>query len=133
MLILAQRANLVRTPVQWQRRTTTQTVKMEFLRSSTRKRNVGPTCGFAASPEVDPRATIGTLQIGYPHVHASSKDQGQGMRLCTATCPMTPDPASPPRRAPTLPRDPQHWASPLRPGGLQRFQASLSIRPRLSI
>jgi hypothetical protein len=132
MRISAQRANLVWTHVQWQRRTTTPTVKMEFL-SSAGKMNVGPTCGFTVSHEVGQRATINTLQIGYPRVHASSKDQGQGMRPCTATCPVTPDPASPPRRAPALPRDPQHWAPPLRPRGLQRCQASLSIGPRLFI
>jgi hypothetical protein len=31
-------------------------------------------CRFAASPGVGPRATVGTLRTGYPHVQASSKD-----------------------------------------------------------
>jgi hypothetical protein len=31
-------------------------------------RRDGLTSGFVASPEVDPRATIGTLQIGYPFI-----------------------------------------------------------------
>jgi hypothetical protein len=30
------------------------------------KKDVGPTCGFAASTEVGPRATVGTMQTGFP-------------------------------------------------------------------
>jgi hypothetical protein len=36
---------------------------------------VGPTSGFVASPEVDPGATVGTLQTGYPYIQASSQDK----------------------------------------------------------
>jgi hypothetical protein len=34
-----------------------------MLRQST---SFGPTCRLASSPEVGPRATIGTLKLGYP-------------------------------------------------------------------
>jgi hypothetical protein len=41
-------------------------VKVRFQKSRAEKRYVGPTCGFAASPEVGLGATVGTLQTGYP-------------------------------------------------------------------
>jgi hypothetical protein len=44
---------------------------MEFQKGRVGKRNVGPTCGFAASLEVRLGATVGTMQIGYPCVQAS--------------------------------------------------------------
>jgi hypothetical protein len=37
-------------------------------------KDVGPTCGFAASPEVGPGDINGTLQTGYPCIHALSWD-----------------------------------------------------------
>jgi hypothetical protein len=39
------------------------------------RRRVGPTCGFIASPEVGPGATVGTVQTGYPYIQASSQDK----------------------------------------------------------
>jgi hypothetical protein len=36
---------------------------------------VGPTCGFTASPEVDPRASIGTLKTEYLRIQALSQDK----------------------------------------------------------
>jgi hypothetical protein len=36
------------------------------------RRIVGPTCRFVPSSEVGPRATVGTLHIGYPYIQASS-------------------------------------------------------------
>jgi hypothetical protein len=68
------------------------------------RRRVGPTCGFVASPEVDPGATIGTLQTGYPYIQVSSQDKLQGVHPYTATCPMAPNLASQLRWAPALPR-----------------------------
>jgi hypothetical protein len=44
------------------------------------ERDVGPTYGFTASPEVGSGATIGTLQTGYLHVQALSQNKVQGMR-----------------------------------------------------
>jgi hypothetical protein len=48
--------------------------------------------------------TIGTLQIGHPHVQASRQNKEQNMHPCAAMCPTAPDPASLLRWAPTLPR-----------------------------
>jgi hypothetical protein len=39
------------------------------------RQRVGPTCGFIASPEVGPGATVGTVQTGYPYIQASSQDK----------------------------------------------------------
>jgi hypothetical protein len=49
-------------------------------------KDVGPTRGFVASPEVGPGATIGTLRIGYPRVQALSQDKRQG-NSGVAVCP----------------------------------------------
>jgi hypothetical protein len=38
-------------------------------------RRVGSTCGFAASPEEGPGATVDTLQTGYPYIQALSQDK----------------------------------------------------------
>jgi hypothetical protein len=65
---------------------------------------VGPTSGFVASPEVDPGATVGTLQTGYPYIQASSQDKLWSMHPHTATCPTAPDLTSQLRWAPMLPR-----------------------------
>ena len=35
-------------------------------RSSQVAHSSGPTCGFVASPEAGPGASVGTLQLGYP-------------------------------------------------------------------
>jgi hypothetical protein len=48
---------------------------------------LGFTCGFAASPEVGPGATVGTLQAGYPRVQALSQDEGQDVRSHVPICP----------------------------------------------
>jgi hypothetical protein len=72
----ARRASQVWPHIYWQRRTTTSTAKMEFQNSHVGKRDVGPTCGFVASPELGPEVTVGTLQTGYPRVQASSQDKG---------------------------------------------------------
>jgi hypothetical protein len=36
------------------------------IQKSSAGKDVGPTRGFAASPGVDPGATVGTLKTGYP-------------------------------------------------------------------
>jgi hypothetical protein len=46
---------------------------------------IGPTCGFAASPEVGPGASIGTLKTGYPHTQALTQDKEQGVHPHVAT------------------------------------------------
>jgi hypothetical protein len=76
------------------------------------KIDVDSTCGFTASPEVGPRATIGTLQTGYPRIPASSRDKGQGVHPRTAMHPTAPDPASLLGKAPAPPRVLQLQTSP---------------------
>jgi hypothetical protein len=88
------------------------------ISSQVGNRYVGPNCGFAASPEVSPGATVGTLQTGYPYVQASRQDKEQGMHRRVATCPTALDPASPPRWAPALPHALQLWTLPPYRGGL---------------
>jgi hypothetical protein len=39
------------------------------------KRDVGPTHGFTASPEVGPGATVGTLQTSYPRVQVPGQEK----------------------------------------------------------
>jgi hypothetical protein len=46
---------------------------------------IGPTCGFATSPEVGPGASVDTLKIGYPRKQALSQDKKQGVHPHTAT------------------------------------------------
>jgi hypothetical protein len=41
---------------------------MKLQKSYAGKKDVGPTCEFAASLELGLEATVGTLQIGYPCV-----------------------------------------------------------------
>jgi hypothetical protein len=76
------------------------------------EKDVGPTCGFTASPEVGPGATIGTLHTGFPRVHASGQDKRHGMHPHATTChhgtgtcyvSKAQDPSPPPRRALALP------------------------------
>jgi hypothetical protein len=86
------------------------------------ERDVGPTYGFTASPEVGPGVTIGTLQTGYLVYRLQAKTKG---KACThtlprattapkpasllregsdaATYPEALEPASSSRRGPTLP------------------------------
>jgi hypothetical protein len=40
---------------------------------------IGPTCGFAASPDVGPGAFVGTLKTGYLHIQALSQDKELGV------------------------------------------------------
>jgi hypothetical protein len=46
---------------------------------------IGPTCGFAASPEVGPGASVGTLKTRYPRIQALSQYKEQGMHSRAAT------------------------------------------------
>jgi hypothetical protein len=46
---------------------------------------IGPNCGFAASPEVGPGASVGTLKTRYPHIQALSQYKEQGMHSRAAT------------------------------------------------
>jgi hypothetical protein len=68
------------------------------------EKEVGPTCGFTASPEVGLEATVSTLQTEYPRMQASSQEKEWGVQPCATTCPTAPEPASLVRRAPTPPR-----------------------------
>jgi hypothetical protein len=56
------------------------------FRKTVRGKNVGPTRGFTASPEVGPRATVGTLQTGYPRVYALGQDKRHDMHPHALTC-----------------------------------------------
>jgi hypothetical protein len=46
---------------------------------------IGPTCGFAVSPNVGSGASVGTLKIGYPRIQALSQDKEQDVHPCAAT------------------------------------------------
>jgi hypothetical protein len=78
-----------------------------------RRRRVGPTCGFVASPVVGSGTTVGTLQTGYLYIQASSQDKLQGVHPHTVTCPMALNLTSRLRSAPVLPRVLWLWSSPL--------------------
>jgi hypothetical protein len=69
-------------------------------------------------------ATVGTLQIGYPHIQASSEDKEQNVRPRAATCLAAPNPASLPRWVLTLPRVLRLWTSARYRGGLRRCHVS---------
>jgi hypothetical protein len=111
------------------------------------RRRVGPTCGFTASPEVGPRATVDTLQTGYPYTQASSQDkeracthmppralqhrfqppsQGglQGYHMSNGSRSRLPD-----RRTPTLPRVPWLWTLPPCRGGLWCTTCHIALDP----
>jgi hypothetical protein len=45
-------------------------------------KDVGPTCGFTASPGVGSGDTVGTLNTGYPRVQAPSQDERQDGHAC---------------------------------------------------
>jgi hypothetical protein len=99
--------------------------------SKHREKDVGPTYGFAASPEVGPGTTVGTLQTGYRRLQASSQDKEGGRattcrhvsrstEIClpaevgseATTCPAAPEPASLVQRAPAPPRVSWLWNLP---------------------
>jgi hypothetical protein len=46
---------------------------------------IGPTCGFTASLEVGPRASVGTLKTEYPRIQALNQDEEQGVHPRAAT------------------------------------------------
>jgi hypothetical protein len=58
--------------------------RFEILTYKTQKgctgNDAGPTCRFAASPEVGLGATVGTLKIGYPRIQAPSPDERRDER-----------------------------------------------------
>jgi hypothetical protein len=62
---------------------TTKDVEMKAIASTAKlkvdnragRQRVSPTCGFVASPEMGPGATVGTLQTMYPYIQASSQDK----------------------------------------------------------
>jgi hypothetical protein len=77
---------------------------------------IGPTCGFAASPEVGPGASVGTLKTGYGAWRASTRCHVScsfrphlpvEVGSSATTCPVAPDLTSLLRRAPALPCVPQ--------------------------
>jgi hypothetical protein len=72
--------------------------------SKRREKDVGPTYGFAASPEVGPGTTVGTLQTGYRRLQASSQDKEGGVQPRAVMYPAAPKSASQLRWAPRLPR-----------------------------
>jgi hypothetical protein len=49
------------------------------------RRKIGPTCGFAASPEVSPGASVDTLNTGYPRIQALSQDKEHDVHLHATT------------------------------------------------
>jgi hypothetical protein len=71
--------------IHWHR-TTTSKFQDTISRKAAREKDVDPTCGFAASPEVGPGTTIGTPQTGYPRVQAPSQDEGQDVPSRAPTC-----------------------------------------------
>jgi hypothetical protein len=95
------------------------------------KKDIGPTCTFTESPEVDLRATVGTLQTGYPRIQALSQDTRQGRCPHTTTWPTTLDPTTQHKRAPALPLVPPLQTLPPSTEGLQCCRVSRSFEPRL--
>jgi hypothetical protein len=104
---------------------------MEFQKSRTGKRGVGPTCGFTASPKVGMGANVGTLQTEYPRVQTSSQDKGWVMQPHAATCPVALGHASLLSRALVLPCVSWLQTLPLCLGGVWHYHASHSSRPCL--
>jgi hypothetical protein len=80
---------------------------------------------------VGPRATISTLQTGYPYIQAPSQDKLQGMHPHTATCHTALDLASQLRWAPALPRVLWLRTSPPGLAGLRRCHVSYGSKPHL--
>jgi hypothetical protein len=99
---------------------TAKDVKIKAIASTTKqkvdnragRRRVGPTNKFVASPEVILRATIGTLQTGYPYIQVSSQDK---LQACIHT----------------LPHALQLWISPPSLGGLRCCHVSYGSEPHL--
>jgi hypothetical protein len=91
------------------------------------ERDVGPTYGFLASPEVGPRATVSIPQTGYPHVQTSSQDRGQGVNPRAATRLLIPDRYTPLRWAPVLSHVPRLQTPPPSSRGLRRRHASHAL------
>jgi hypothetical protein len=116
------------------------------------RRCVGPTCGFAASPEVSLGVTVGTLQTRYPGIESIKSRQGvgRGFTCCHVSyssgphlpvkvgsdatmCPVAPDLASLSRWAPMLPCVPQLHTSPPRCDGLWCCHMARCSGPHLPI
>jgi hypothetical protein len=72
---------------------------------------------------------VGTLQTGYPRVHASSQDKKWGVQPCAAMCPVTSDPASQLRWDLRLPRVQRLRNLPPSQGGLWCCHVSQGTRP----
>jgi hypothetical protein len=73
--------------VHWQGCTTALKYQDTKFRKAAREKDVDPTCGLSASPEVGPGATVGTLQVGYSHVQALSQDEGKDVHSHAPTRP----------------------------------------------
>jgi hypothetical protein len=102
--------------VHWWNRTTALKPSSTNIVKAARGKDIGPTCGFAASPEVGSGVTVGTLQTGYLYAQDLTQvPQRQTSHLAqegfgVATCPVTPGP-------------------PLGEGGLQCRHESHGSRP----
>jgi hypothetical protein len=66
----------------WWSRTVTSKLSSTNIIKVAQRKGIGATCRFAASPEVGPGATVGTLQTGYTYAQ-DLKDQPHGTRLRT--------------------------------------------------
>jgi hypothetical protein len=95
-------------------------------------RRVSPTCGFTASTEVGPRATVGTLQTGYLCIQASRQGKKQGVHPHATMCPTSLDPAFLLAWALVLPCVSRHRTPPPCWRGLQCCHVSYSSGSRFS-
>jgi hypothetical protein len=115
------------------------------------EKDVGPTCGFTASPKVGPGPLLiscepSTLTYmlqaktkgkacthALPHATAASKPTSLLSEGSSATtCTRAPEPAPLPRRGLTLPRVPSLWTSHLYLWGVWRCHISQGSGPRIS-
>jgi hypothetical protein len=96
------------------------------------KKDVGPTCGFAASLEVGLGATVDTLQTGYLCVYASREDKRQGICPRAATRPTALDHATLLRWAPVVPHGPWLQTPPPCTGGLRCYHVFRDLEPHLT-
>jgi hypothetical protein len=107
--------------VHWQGRTTASKYQGTRFRKAAREKDIGPTRGFAASPRMGPEAIIGTLETGYPRIHALRQDEGQDVRSHTPTCPghriMPPGTGNSGAATPPMASAPEPWlrAAPKQP------------------
>jgi hypothetical protein len=117
MHTLAWWTNQMRTPIQWQRCTTTPTVKTKFQKSYAAKEMLAPPAGSQPLP----RWARGPLLVpcipGTPVYRLQAKTKSRGCTHALLHATVAPEPASLLWKTPVLPRVPRLQTPPLRLGG----------------